>query len=162
MWSVHNETPFLPVVMSRLRKFLSLTFGQKVLFGRAWCLLARYRIALETVSLARITQHLQHSPTLQSTEALGPDLQETAVEIGRIVAYAATATPWPSRCLVQVLVVQHLLAARDIPGQFFLGVNHAGAGATDSLAHAWLCCGDTIVSGEQGADQYAVVSSYAW
>ncbi len=42
--------------------------------------------------------------------------------IGYLVAAAARYTPWQSRCLVQVLVTQRLLAKRNIPGQFYLGV----------------------------------------
>jgi hypothetical protein len=148
--------------MRRLRKFIALPLQQKWLFAKAWCLLLAYRLALVFVPLKRITRTMNHSSSPQSMPALTPDQQAKACEVGQLVAHAAVATPWSSRCLVQVLVVQRLLVASGIPGQFFLGVNRAGAGAADSLAHAWLICGDTIVSGEPGSEQFSVVSSYAW
>ena len=87
------------------------------------------------------------------------------MELGQLVAYAAVATPWQSRCLVQVLAVQHLMAEQQIPGQILIGVSPSAGGSEQEEAfgaHAWLQCGDAIVSGESGSDQYRVISSYAW
>lgn len=82
-----------------------------------------------------------------------------------MVARAARYTPWQSLCLVQVLANQVLLAREGIAGQFYLG---ASTGARVSqpdkalAAHAWLECGDEIISGIIGHKQYAVLARFSW
>ena len=85
--------------------------------------------------------------------------------IGRLVAAASRITPWQSLCLTQVLVVQRLLASRDIPGQFYLGVRRGGELTDDPAglsAHAWLQCGEDIVNGKAGHEEFTVVSAFSW
>jgi hypothetical protein len=92
-------------------------------------------------------------------------MRDEAVAIGRLVAAAGRVTPWQSFCLTQVLVAQRLLAKRNIPGQFYLGVRR-GCERTDDptglSAHAWLQCGDKIVNGRAGHEQFTVVSTFSW
>ena len=85
--------------------------------------------------------------------------------IGRLVTAASRITPWQSLCLTQVLVVQRLLARRDIPGQFYLGVRRGGELTDDPTglsAHAWLQCGEDIVNGRAGHERFTVVSAFSW
>jgi hypothetical protein len=108
---------------------------------------------------------LQHSTVANSPAALLPGQQDEAVMIGRLVAVAARFTPWQSRCLTQVLVAQRLLAKRNIPGQFQLGVQRDSDSIIDPAgfsAHAWLQCGDVIVNGAAGHERFTVVSSFSW
>ena len=92
-------------------------------------------------------------------------IRDEAKMIGYLVAAAANHTPWQSLCLVQVLVTQRLLAKRNIPGQFYLGVRPGCERSDDPTglaAHAWLQCGDAIVNGAAGHEQYTVVSTFSW
>ena len=84
---------------------------------------------------------------------------------GGSIAAAARFTPWQSRCLIQVLAAQRLLAKRKIPGQFHLGVQRDSGSIVDPTgfsAHAWLQCGDVIVTGAAGHERFTVVSSFSW
>jgi Transglutaminase-like superfamily len=138
---------------------------QKFLMVQAWFLLGWYRAATLLVPFKRLAAKLQHHPLAKPALAPLPDQREEALIVGRLVAAASQATPWQSRCLTQVLVVQHLLAKRDIPGQFYLGVRR-GCELTDDptglSAHAWLQCGDDIVSGQAGHERFTVVSTFSW
>ena len=150
---------------NKLQKFTALPTRHKLMLLQAWCMLGWYRAGTLLVSFKRLTKNLQHHPLAMPPPALPPQLREEAVAIGRLVAAAGRVTPWQSLCLTQVLVVQHLLAARDIPGQFYLGVRR-GCERTDDptglSAHAWLQCGDTIVNGRSGHEQFTVVSTFSW
>ena len=87
------------------------------------------------------------------------------MQIGNIVARVGGNTPWKSPCLAQVLAVQHMLAARHIPGAFYLGVrtDKDDQSETSKLdAHAWLKCGTEIVNGASGHERFTVVSSWSW
>lgn len=128
-------------------------------------MLGWYRAMILLLPFKRITANLQHHSVAQPPLALLPARQGAAIMIGRLVATAARFTPWRSVCLTQVLVTQRLLAKREIPGQFYLGVRR-GCEFTDDpaglSAHAWLQCGDVIVNGAAGHENFSVVSSFSW
>lgn len=152
--------------MSRLAKFWELAPRHKVLLVKAWLLLGCYRFAILTLSFKRLTAHLEHHRIAGTPRQLLPGQRVEAKSIGRLVAGASRVTPWQSLCLVQVLVVQRLLAKRNIPGQFLLGVRMGMSDDKNSdrtlAAHAWLQCDEDIVNGAAGHEQFAVVSAFSW
>jgi hypothetical protein len=153
-------------VTNRLYKFLELAPPHRLLLVRAWFMLGWYRAIILLVPFKRITAGLQHHRVAPSPPPpLPPALRDEAIMIGRLVAVAARFTPWQSLCLSQVLVAQNLLAEQDIPGQFYLGVRRGCEGTNDPAglaAHAWLQCGDAIVSGGAEREQFTPVSSFSW
>ena len=152
-------------MLRKLRQFTALNFQQKAVFIQAWFMLGWFRAAILTVSFKRLAGKLEHHPALPESQALSPEKLKLASSIGTMVATAARYTPWQSLCLVQVLVAQRLLARRNIPGQFYLGVrkgSEAGADSTGLSAHAWLQCGGLIVNGGAGHEEFTVVSTFGW
>ena len=144
-------------------RFIALSTRDKLLFIHAWLLLAYMRAAILCTSFKKLTRVLQHHREVPHCRAVVPQQFEQAVAIGRLVARASRHTPWQSRCLVQVLVVQRLLARRHIAGQFYLGVFKGGDnGSTELTAHAWVQCGDVIVNGARGHEQFTIVSTFSW
>ncbi len=148
-----------------IRKFTELTFEDQRTFLRAWLLLGVYRAAVSTLSFRRLAGGLGHSPGSREPGTLERHQRQRAEAIGRLVAAAARRTPWNSTCLVQVLVTQKLLAGSGIPGQFYLGAQRRDDArqATPALsAHAWLQCGDVIVNGAAGHEDFTVLSTFHW
>jgi len=153
------------ITRTGISKFTTLEGSEKRLFVLAWLMLGWTRAALLLLSFRRLAVHLEHSR--DGTNAIPPTSGqlEQAARIGWLVAAAARATPWQSRCLVQVLVVQRLLARRGIPGQFHLGVRRRGVdtGLPPGLsAHAWLECGTRVVNGGSELEQFTVISTFRW
>ena len=75
---------------------------------------------------------------------------------------AANNTPWESACLAQSLTAQRMLKRRGIPGVFYLGVMKGENVKENMSAHAWSQCGETIITGHKGYEDYAVVSVFRW
>ena len=151
--------------MKRIARFRALPLESRLLLLRAWLLLGWYRAAIELVSFRRLSANLNHSPVPVLPHSITASQRAEAALTGRLVARAAAWTPWNSTCLVQVLVLQRLLAARGIPGQFCLGASHSQERAqrgAELLAHAWLQCGDIIVNGADGHELFEVLSTYSW
>jgi hypothetical protein len=152
-------------VANRLKKFIALTPRHKWIFVQAWLMLGWYRAGILLTSFKRLTRELQHHAIPAPPAPLPEEQQQEALMIGRLVAAASRITPWQSLCLTQVLVVQRLLASRNIPGQFYLGVRR-GCELTDDptglSAHAWLQCGENIVSGKARHQEFTVVSAFSW
>ena len=152
-------------MLKRIQQFIALPCSDKLLFIHAWFLLGYIRARILTTSFKKLAAPLAHHRELPANPPLSPDQQQHAARIGKQVATAADHTPWQSLCLAQVLVTQRLLAKRNIPGQFYLGVRR-GCELTDDpsglSAHAWLQCGNTIVNGAAGHERFTVVSTFSW
>jgi hypothetical protein len=147
-------------MLTRIRRFKALPSANRWIFLKAW-----FRLAILSRPFKRQVRSLQHRRERVAPPPLRPGEGEQAIRIGELVTLAARHTPWQSPCLAQVLAAQRLLAARGIPGQFHLGVRRVASGdgqARDLEAHAWLECGDLIVSGEWEHRDYTVVSTFAW
>ncbi len=152
-------------MLDKLQRFFALPWWQRGVFVQAWFMLGWMRIAIVTTSFKHLARRLEHHRQPLALSPVGPEQLRVAHCIGRLVAAAAKYTPWRSQCLAQVLVVQRLLARRDIAGQFYLGVRR-GREATDDptglSAHAWLQCGQYIVNGAAGHEAFTVVSAFSW
>ena len=128
-------------------------------------LLMRFRAATLLLKFKYLTRSLTHSAQAEEPPRLNDQSFRRAVQIGDVVARVSRHTPWKSPCLAQVLAVQHMLAARSIPGAFYLGVKKEKDHQTNTSgldAHAWLKCGSEIVNGADGHEAFTVVSSWSW
>ena len=155
----------LQTLLTKARQFAALDGEQKITFIQVWFMLGWARAAILMVSFRRLSASLRHHRDIGTPSVLSPRQLQQASRIGKLVASAANATPWQSRCLAQVLVVQRLLSRRNIPGQFYLGVRKGSEDGADPgglAAHAWLRCDDVIVNGGGGHEEYIVVSTFSW
>ena len=141
--------------------YFALDFSSKLLLLKIYLLLGYYRAAILLSSFKRLSRSLQHCREEPPRTALPEQQRQRAAHLGYLVAGAARFTPWQSRCLVQVLTLQRLMAKEGIAGRFYLGVNRESASGELS-AHAWLRCGEQIVNGAAGHQQFTVVSTYRW
>lgn len=82
-----------------------------------------------------------------------------AVRIGRAVETISRYTPWESKCLVQAVVGKIMLRRLGLANTLYLGVR--GDGGNGLQAHAWLRCGDVILTGGSGRKEFTVVSKFA-
>ena len=144
-----------------LQHYRALNTPSKLLLFKIYFLLAYYRAAILLTSFKRLSAPLQHYREEPPRTAMSEPQKQRAAHLGYLVAGAARFTPWQSRCLVQVLTLQHLMAKEGIGGRFYLGVNRE-SGSGELSAHAWLRCGEQIVNGGAGHQQFAVVSTYSW
>jgi hypothetical protein len=147
----------------RIQNFFALDQQHKTLFIQAYFLLAYLRVAMIRRPFKKLVRDLElHRDPVQLMELSAED-RVTADAVGWAVRTAANFTPWESACLVQVLVAQKMLRSRNIPGAFYLGATTGlEEGDGDMAAHAWLKCGTQFITGEQGHQQYTVVSCFSW
>ena len=154
----------MAAMVRKLSRFLALGRRDQVELLTAWIMLGAYRFGVLILPFRWLIRSLDHSPGRVSLPQKGFECSLEAARIGELVARAGRHTPWLSTCLVQVLVVQRLLKARDIPGQLYLGARFdSSEGAPDPLAaHAWLESGGRVVNGGDNFSGYAVLSCFSW
>jgi len=147
---------------SRFRKFIALNSEERRLFIEAYFLLGVMRAAIKFISFKRLTRSLDHSKERSSLGVLPQEQLRTAIIVGKVIEQAANNTPWESACLVQSLTAQRMLEKRGVPGVFYLGAMKDGRGDGKMKAHAWTQCGDTVITGAKGYEDFTVLSVFGW
>ena len=136
---------------SKLRRFLQWEGEDKRLLLSAigWLLIAR--IQLVVTPFDQLANRL-------SSEAVGghqvPD-PKWLQRIGFAIQAAANNVPWRSDCFPQAIAARAMLRRGGYASTIHLGVEKAGK---DEIAgHAWLTCGETLVTGGEEAGRYAEI-----
>ena len=130
------------------------------MFLEAFILLGVMRAAILLLHFRKITSLLG----LKQGETSALPAADPAVDpaaIGWSIQAAAARTHWESACLAQALTGMVMLSRRGINATLYLGVardeNDPGAMA----AHAWLRCGELILTGAGGVERFSAISSFS-
>jgi hypothetical protein len=84
-----------------------------------------------------------------------------ADRICRALRAAAARTPWESACLAQALAASGMMRLRRIPATMVLGVRKSADGTEGIDAHAWLHCGEVILTGAPGHERYRIIARFS-
>ena len=141
----------------RFIEFIRITEGRGTLLEAVfWLGLAR--LALLLVPFRRLAVHLGTPSHETPAQNLDQAATERARTVGGAVQRAARNLPWDCRCMAQALAGKAMLRRRGLPSTLYLGV--AKDEAADLCAHAWLRCGDAVITGGEGADRFTVLSTF--
>jgi len=149
-------------MIQKFKKFTKLSSEEKKLFMEAYVTLGMMRAAILTVSFKRLTRSLEHLPKKEEMPVLDDNQMSIATAVGQAITRAAAYTPWESACLAQSLTAQKMLQKRGIPGVFYLGAMKDEESKEKMKAHAWSQCGDTIITGGGGHEEFTVLSVFGW
>ena len=144
--------------MNRIRRLATLSPGERRL---------RLEAALETVRAAvlvfslparwvtgRLGSHHEESAAATDTESAG-----VADLVSRAVHSAAHHVPGKNACLVRGVVAARMLSRRRLPWTLYLGMSR---GDEDQLkAHAWVRCGEVVVTGGEVMEEFSVVARFS-
>jgi hypothetical protein len=144
--------------MTLLRRLAALPRRRRLLLVQATLALAAMRLAISALPF-RVIARLLGLERIRSRAADEPG-DPRAAEIGWALHAAAAHAPWESTCLVQALAGAAMLRWRGIPSTLSLGVSREPADR-QLIAHAWLRCGNEIVTGAEGRDRFVELTSFA-
>lgn len=133
------------------------TITVKILIKAMWVLMlsAYYRWLMLYKPFAAIEKGLGQKDCETSREPVDAAITD---EVGWLVPAVCTRTPWQSMCLVQALCARKLLNHKHLPCTIYFGV---ARGENEQLtAHAWLRCGNRVVTGGEVAKQFTVTGIY--
>ncbi|MFC1832337.1 lasso peptide biosynthesis B2 protein [Thermodesulfobacteriota bacterium] len=149
------------MVLKKIKKFIELSSEQKKLFIEAWLTLGMTRTISKTTSFK--SQARDFNPKENGNiRPLSEHQKNIAIMVGESIASASGYTPWDSACLIQSFTAQQMLKKRGIPGVVFIGVRKDDSGEDTLKAHAWSQCGDRIITGHLGHDEFNVISVLEW
>ena len=144
--------------LSSWEKFRALTTLERLLLVEATCALAVARLALLCFPFRWIAGWFGHAGS-ESGTTISSLKEAEARHVGRAVETMANHVPWKSLCLVKAISAWWMLSRRGITGTVYFGV--ANDPCKSFSAHAWLRCGDRIVTGEKGYKQYRVLACFS-
>ena len=138
---------------NKWRRFMQLDGVDKWLLLRAAGWLAIARIMLVVMPFRRLAARLSSESGSSHTE---PD-QEMLQRISYTVSAAANNVPWRSDCFPQTIAARMLLKRYGYTSTIHFGIDRVGEDRLEG--HAWLTCGETVVTGGGELDRYTEIYS---
>lgn len=136
---------------NKLSRFSELEGADKWLFLRAAGWLAIARMMLVVMPFDRLAARLSAKGTALPEQ---PD-REYLGRISFAVSAAANNVPWRSDCFPQAIAARMLLKRQGYESTIHLGVEKT---SPDAIAgHAWVTCGETVVTGGEKVDRYVEI-----
>jgi hypothetical protein len=127
---------------TRLRKFIELPASERRLLGSAALAIVKARLSLTLMPIRQILKPV--------AVRKARDGNIDPARIGWAVETASRIVPTGRNCLVRAIAGRHLLARHGFPGRVRIGI---GKNSPDRLmAHAWLECGELIITGAHEQD----------
>ena len=139
-----------------LRKVWRLRWRHRLLLLEAAMGLAAGRLALAVLPFRRLARRL--GSVGHEAPAVEPESREQLREISWAIRIASRYAPWQTRCFAEALAGRIMLGRRRLPTTLYLGVDEEPDG--ELVAHAWLKCGDAVVTGGRVDRRYVPVVAF--
>lgn len=139
----------------KLTKFRQLDGADKWFLVRAaaWLLIARAMLVV--VSFRHLAERLSAEHDDKGAE---PD-PELLRRVGYAVSVAANHLPWRSDCFPQTIAARMLLMRHGYTSTIHFGVERVGDDVLNG--HAWLTCGDTVVTGGAELERFTELHRFS-
>lgn len=121
-------------------------------FIEAWILLHAMKLAILILPFKRIAGRIGK---VHAETSLEPVLSDGMRNVEQAIRRASRYTFHESKCYDQALTGKLMLQRRGLPSTLYFGL----AKDTTNLlkAHAWVRCGNRIITGRAGAEGYTVI-----
>ncbi len=138
-------------------RFLKRPGADRRLLVEAFCLLALARFEILVAPFRRVTPF--RGQIMAESPCLAPESEALAERISWAVQAAAHYTPWESKCLAQAMAAMMMLKRCGVGSTLYVGLaKDAKAGLS---GHAWLRCGEKILTGGPVHEQFTVIAHFA-
>jgi hypothetical protein len=144
--------------ITRVRKFLRAGGKEQSRLLEAAFWLGLFQFALPIVPFKFMARGLGMHKVETDEVPLSAAASRDARAVAHAVQTMACNLPWHSRCLVQAAAAKRMLDRRCIPSTLYVGV--ARDEKQKLIAHAWLRCGDVIITGKAEKDCFTTVSMF--
>lgn len=145
-------------LFKNIKKFLLLSWVEKISILEAFILTGIVRFSILFIPFSKVARHIGKYKE-ESTYNITNQEENTVSRIAWAVYQASRRTPWQSKCLVKALTAQIMLKKKKISSTLYLGV--AKNKENKLKAHAWLRCGDQIITGNTEKEGFTVVAKFA-
>ena len=143
--------------MVSLQRLHQLSWREWTFFTEAFFLSAYCRFLIHFVPLKKFATSMGEYGKESEPSKLknSQELQTISAAIIRI----SRRVPWRCLCYEQAFIGKLMLNRRKIPATIYFGV--ANSEGNELMAHAWLRCGDTIITGKAGMGKFTTVAWFS-
>lgn len=149
----------LSVLARKMQTFFRIEWCDKVMIIEAFILTGIFRAIILLIPFEKYKKYIgiyKEETPFEIELGEYKNIKKIAWAVGIVSKY----TPWESKCLVQALTAQKMLKRHKISSTLYLGLSKDG---TDSLkAHAWIRCGQAIVTGGCNKSQFTEVAKFGF
>ena len=126
-----------------------------LLFAEAWCLLHLAKLVIVYMPFKKIASWMGR---LQVESAYEMKYSNVSIKIEHAIRRASNYTMHESKCYDQALTAKALLGQSGLPATIYFGL--AKESDSQLMAHAWVRCGERIISGKPGMERFTVVACF--
>jgi hypothetical protein len=126
-----------------------------VFFVEAWCLLHLAKLVILFMPFRRIASWMGRL-NIESTH--DNCFTKLSVKIEHAIRRASRYSFHESKCYDQALTAKALLGQCSLPATIYFGL--AKENDNQLMAHAWVRCGERIISGKAGMERFTVVAYF--
>ena len=144
--------------MSRLRNYINFSSHEKKMFFLALYYSAFARYLTFFYSIKQFSKFLGEHNT-ETPENHIVELDEILGIIRKSVRRGAKYTPWRTKCMEEAIIAKFLLKKLKLQSTIYFGVSKNNN--KEMIAHAWLRCGDIIITGYKGVKKFTKVASFS-
>jgi hypothetical protein len=135
----------------KLEKFRALGSAEKWALLHATIWLALARLMLLAIPFRQLAARLSR----KESSASGTPDPELLARVAFALRTAASNVPWRSDCFPQSIAGRMLLRHHGYRSTIHLGFDRSGE--DELLGHAWLTCGETVVTGGEDLNRFAEI-----
>lgn len=146
------------MLIRKIKNFFKMPLIDKKMFFEAYILSGIYRFTILVIPFKKLRKYIGIYKK-ESSREIPTEQYRVAKKVLSAVNMATTRTPWESKCLVRALTTQKMLKKRKIYTTLYLGVGKDKE--NKMLAHAWLRCGETILTGGLEMDRFQEVAKFS-
>lgn len=143
----------------KLIQLWQLSFREQCLLVEASFCLGFARLMVLTVSFRRFAPWLGKHMKESSYKIDSSRQKKEAIFISEAIHRVSPYLPWTCNCLAKAIAGKAMLKLRKIPSTLYLGVAKED-NKHQLIAHAWLRCGNQILTGKP-IQKYTPISSFA-
>jgi len=141
----------------RIVRFIKLDRYERRLFLSA-CFVSVKCYLITLVYPIRKYAYKLGEKSLESPLILSKDQEENIVKVRRAIIRVNRYTPWKKTCFTKAFTAKILLSRINISSTLYLGVSKDAS--NNLIAHAWLRCGDQIITGREQMSKYTAVAFF--
>lgn len=148
----------MAVLLRKIRSFLRVPVSTKLLFLEAFFASAYVKATLLFFPFKKVAGWLGSAHGADATE-LNAQQRALVRQIDFSIRLCQRYAPWPTECYTTSLTAKKMLRRRKIGSVLYFGFGKDEHGKLKG--HAWLKCGDMVVTGHCDFSQYQVHSSFS-
>lgn len=145
-------------MINYIKKFIVLPSNKKMLIIEVFIIMGFSRFLILFIPFRILASKIGEKMN-ESSKDLDVEKVNTALSIGRVIEKLSNFTPWESKCLVQAITVSIMLKRRKISSTLYLGIARKDKKSLN--AHAWIRCGNAVITGYKEMKGFNVVAKFA-